>query len=87
MRILNSPNFVKEHDKIKKFIDSTSNENLKKQMKDLLNELIFKVKKLDQLHGDIVNIGKLSDKSQELRSNILEIRKKINKKLSESTNL
>lgn len=82
MQILGSDRFKKEYEQVKKFIDETKNETVKTELKSLLGELVFNIKKLDSMHRDIVNIRRLPDDSQDLRNKIIEIRKKINKKIN-----
>ena len=77
MQIFQSETFKKEYKQITDFISHTDNEDKKNEVKNLLKELVSYVKKVDSMHLDLVNIGKLSDDSNDLRTRIVETRKKI----------
>ena len=77
MQISQSETFKNEYRRITKFIDETNDTNIKNQIQSLLNELISYVKKIDNFHSDLVNIGKLPDDMSEARGKIVETRKKI----------
>lgn len=84
MQIVKSETFKKEQARITKFLSEDKDEHAKQHVKKLFNELMSNVRTLDQMHGDIINIGKLGDGSQELRSKIVDIRKQIDKIISKS---
>lgn len=77
MQISQSETFKKEYKQITDFINQTDSEKKKTEVQSLLKELVGYVKKMDTMHLDLVNIGKLSDDSGDLRNKIVETRKKI----------
>jgi predicted metal-dependent enzyme (double-stranded beta helix superfamily) len=79
MQILNSPKFKEEYKKISDFLNTTEDENKKLEVKQLLQELVSNVKKIDISHSDIIVSGKLHENASEARRKIFETRKKIYK--------
>lgn len=77
MQISQTETFKKEYKKIMEFIDRSDNEKKKIEVKNMLRELVNLVKKMDSMHMDIVSVGKLPDDSSDLRTRIIETRKKI----------
>lgn len=77
MQILHSETFKNEYRTITKFINETTDTNVKNQVQSLLKELVSYVKKIDNFHSDLISIGKLPDDMSEIRSKIVETRKKI----------
>ena len=77
MQIFQSETFKTEYRKITDFINQSADEDRKNEVKNLLRELVNCVKKMDSMHADLISIGKLSDDSNDLRTRIVETRKKI----------
>lgn len=77
MQIFKSERFTKEYTKISKYISECTNETIKKELRELLNELVLNVKKIDQIHHDLTVTNRLGGNNTESRDKILEIRKKI----------
>lgn len=77
MNILRSENFKKDQEKIQKFLSSTSNNELKKQIQGLYKDLINTVSQIDNIHTDLTLMNRLSDKSHDHRRKIADLRKKI----------
>lgn len=83
MQLIKNPRFVKEYEEFSNKIERLSDENIKKEMKQLLNQLVAAVKSIDREHGDIVLVKKLPQAVGEHKHTISEIRKKIVHKLME----
>lgn len=77
MQIFKSERFTKEYEMISKHISECTNETTKKELNRLSNELVFSVKKIDQMHQDLTITNRLGENNTELRDKILETRKKI----------
>lgn len=77
MQILNSENFKKDYKTIQNFIEQSSDDQVKNQVKSLLSELITHVRNIDNIHNDLALVSRLSDKTQESRNRIADLRKKI----------
>lgn len=77
MQILNSENFKKDYKTIQNFIEQSSDGSVKNQVKSLLSELITHVRNIDNIHNDLALVSRLSDKTQESRNRIADLRKKI----------
>lgn len=81
MRLLQHPNFVKEYtefsDKIAKISDPTQ----KKELEQLLTNLVFAVKALDRHHEETILYRKPSSSNGDRKNEITEIRKKLKNSL------
>lgn len=74
-------------DDIKKYQDSISkitDENTKTELKKLLNLLISEIKKIDSYHSEVSIRNNIGHVVSESRNNIISIRKKIERKISDS---
>ena len=75
-------NDVKRYNEI---IDGISNEQEKLEAKRLLNDLIYEVKNMDNMYVDMVYANQLPTMGNDMRTKIVEIRKKLDAKLKSST--
>jgi hypothetical protein len=71
-------NDVKRYNEI---IDGISNEQEKLEAKRLLNDLIYEVKNMDNMYVDMVYAKQLPTMGNDMRTRIVEIRKKLETKL------
>lgn len=62
-------------------IDKLINEQDKLEAARLLNDLIFAVKNMDNMYVEMVYAKQLSAQGNEMRTKIVEIRKKLDKKI------
>lgn len=76
-----SPKFREDFIKLTRQISRILDENLKSELEGLLKNLIFEVKKLDTIHGELIMHREISKEVSDSRNKIQEIRKKIDKKL------
>lgn len=78
--------FVKEFNEFNEKISKITNERLKSELVDLLNQLLFEVRKIDRQHHDAMLGIKLPTAVKENRDVITNLRKQIHRRLSESIN-
>jgi hypothetical protein len=83
MQISNSPIFVKEFNDFKNKINEVIDPNVKKDLTSLLNQLVTQVKLLEQVHNELVINPRLPSDTGERRSEIVNLRQQITKKLDE----
>jgi len=76
--------FVKEFNDFNEKISKITNERLKSELIDLLNQLLFEVRKIDRQHQDAMLGIKLPTAVKENRDVITNLRKQIHRRLSES---
>lgn len=76
-----NPKFIKDFNKLREEISQITDDNLKTELESHLKNLIFEVKKLDIMHGELSMHNALPKGVSDSRSKIQEIRKKIEKKL------
>lgn len=62
-------------------IDLLSDDNLKSEARSLVNNLLFEVKKMDNMYSDMVYNRQLNSTGNEFRENISLIRKRLEEKL------
>lgn len=78
-----SKHFLDEYKDFQTRISKMTNEPLKKELSGLLSKLVGEVKLLDSHHRDLVNTNNLPSMSADVKSNIMEIRKTISRKLKD----
>jgi hypothetical protein len=83
MQISQNERFQKEIKTIKDSLGKIPSEHIKKEIQNLLSELINQVRILDSHHSNIINTKTLSDSAGGTRDRILELRKKIFKTLKD----
>jgi predicted nuclease with TOPRIM domain len=81
LSLLKNERFLAEYNEWKNKIDDLDNPNLKTELQELLNKLVFEIKKLDNQHQELFSSHHLPIGVAETKSNIVDIRKKILKKL------
>jgi len=84
MQLLNTNKFQEEYKNFKTQIDNIQeNDQLKIELSDLLKILVLEVKKLDQQHNEMIISRRVPVGTDDIRSKILEIRKKLTKRLKD----
>lgn len=78
-----SEKFKTEVDNFNKKIESITNENIKTELTGLLRKLIHEVRLIDTQHQELFYGKKLSSTVSDNRQRILEIRKKLVKRISD----
>jgi hypothetical protein len=79
--IYKNKRFIEDIEKYNSVIKSMSNESQKQEAIKLLNDLIFEVKKLDNMYLDLVYSRSLGTSGNEFRDRIGSIRKKLETKI------
>jgi GTP-binding protein EngB required for normal cell division len=84
MLLEKSDRFQKEYKEIFNKISKISDERVKKETKDLLNQLTFAVKEIDRKHMDMVMTGgKLPVSASDTKDSLINLRKKIFSRLQD----
>ena len=83
LSIEKSEKFQKELNDWTMQLEKVTNENVKKEISLLLNNLVKQVRLLDNCHNDLGTTNRISTNTLEFRQAILEIRKAIHKKFHE----
>lgn len=81
LTVESSPRFKKEISDYKEKISKITNEDLKSELEDYLRTLVSEVRNLDVMHGELSVRRDLPSGVLDSRSNIISIRKKLEKKL------
>lgn len=77
MQLSNNPKFIEEYNQIKDFIEKSESEHIKKEVNDLLQKLINEIRIIDNYHNDLTNLRRMPDDISRSREKILDLRKKI----------
>ncbi len=80
-----SKRFQEDISKYSAAIQNIENESVKIEIKRLVNELMIKVKKMDDLHSEIIYTRQLPSMGKDFRDDIIGLRKKIETKIRENT--
>lgn len=83
LSIYNSERFQKEYNDFKTRISKVTDEKLKITLENFLNKLATHTKNLDNQHEEMVFSKQMRSMSGDLRDNITEVRKTLDKKLSD----
>ena len=81
--LFKSERFQKEYKEFKENISKIQNPQMKKELEDLLSKLVTEVKNLDNYHSDLIIGSNLPSSAPESKTKILEIRKRLNKRLAD----
>lgn len=79
MRLFTSERFQKEYQEFSRVLNEITHEETKKRLDNLLNELVREVKDIDKNHEELLINKKLPGFVDDSRTNLLEIRKKIDR--------
>lgn len=81
MQLSKSNQFQNEFKNFSDRVSRISNERIKKELEEDLRSLVNEVRMLDQLHQDLLFQKNLSGSTADSKNKLLEIRKRIAKKL------
>jgi hypothetical protein len=81
LTLLKSEKFQKEYKDFQDKISTVTNENIKKELEGLLSKLVNEVKSLDLQHQELSTTKQFPITASDARSNIIEIRKQIDRRL------
>lgn len=83
MRLEDNKKFREEFERFQNQISQITNENLKLELSGLLKDMLSEVRLIDQQHNQLFERKSLPTTVVDNRSKLLEIRKKIEKKLKD----
>jgi hypothetical protein len=83
MRLEKNERFVKEYSEFDRKISKISDDRIKKDMTQLLNQLLGEVRELDRKHQDLVISANVLSNATENREKLQTIRKKIVTRIQE----
>ena len=81
MRIEQSERFINEYNDFKNRINQIDNDSLRNELFSLLKQLLENVRKLDQQHQQLLVERRLPSTSENIKHDIINIRKSIYKRL------
>lgn len=85
--IIKHPRFQNDYKKYKEQIDQITNESVKSEAEKLLKELVQTVKRMDAMHLEMIFNKTISTLGTEMRENIIDVRKRLDRLLKETTKL
>lgn len=83
LRLGQSATFKNDYENFKNKIESISNSEVQKDLKILLDRLVYEVKSIDQLHSELSVSNRLPVGTTDTRHNLNSIRLEITKKLKD----
>ena len=83
LNLSNSPRFKEDYNNLSNRIDKITNEKLQSELKKLLVQLVNEVRNIDKNHERLLYDKKLPDSTVDSKSKLLEIRRKIDKRLND----
>jgi DNA repair ATPase RecN len=82
MQLSKSQRFLQEYEDFKNKIEKVSSPEKKKELIDLLNQMVNEVRALDNKHNEISQFSKLPSSVGDIRENLFNIRKTLSNRLS-----
>lgn len=83
-KVFNSERFQNDLKKYNSVLEKITNEEEKKELQKLINDLILNVKRMDNMYLDMVYSNQLTSIGTEMREKIIDIRKKLESKISKT---
>lgn len=83
MQLMKSERFLNEYKQFQDKISRISDQKIKLELTDLLKTLVRIVKEIDSKHRELSPEMKLPNELIDKRTDLLDVRKKISKKISE----
>lgn len=83
MQLSKSQRFLKEYEDFKNKISKISNPDKRKELTDLLNQLINEVKALDNKHNEITQMSRMPSSVSDIRESLSSIRKTLHSRLDD----
>ena len=81
LELIKSQKFQEDYNRYQSVILKMPDGNLKKEVTQLLNELVFEIKKLDQRHMEMINSRQMASVGTEIKQDITTIRKQLELKI------
>ena len=86
LELIKSQKFQEDYNRYQSVILKMPDGNLKKEVTQLLNELVFEIKKLDQRHMEMINSRQMASVGTEIKQDITIIRKQLELKIKDLQN-
>ena len=86
LELIKSQKFQEDYNRYQSVILKMPDGNLKKEVTQLLNELVFEIKKLDQRHIEMINSRQMASVGTEIKQDITTIRKQLELKIKDWQN-
>ena len=86
IELIKSQKFQEDYNRYQSVILKMPDGNLKKEVTQLLNELVFEIKKLDQRHMEMINSRQMASVGTEIKQDITTIRKQLELKIKDWQN-
>ena len=86
LELIKSQKFQEDYNRYQSVILKMPDGNLKKEVTQLLNELVFEIKKLDQRHMEMINSRQMASVGTEIKQDITTIRKQLELKIKDWQN-
>ena len=83
MRLEKNERFIKEYTEFNQKVSKISDERIKKDMIQLLNQLLGEVREIDRKHQDLIVSSSIVGSSTENREKLNSLRKKIVTRIEE----
>jgi hypothetical protein len=85
MLLEDNERFQKDIKRYSDAIEKINDSQAKLEAKRLLNDLIYEVKKMDNMYMDMIYSRQISTMGSDMRGKIVEMRKKLDSKLKQSS--
>lgn len=86
LELIKSQKFQEDYNRYQSVIFKMPDGNLKKEVTQLLNNLVFEIKKLDQRHMEMINSKQMASVGTEIKQDITTIRKQLELKIKDWQN-
>jgi hypothetical protein len=86
LELIKSQKFQEDYNRYQSVILTMPDGNLKKEVTQLLNDLVFEIKKLDQRHMEMISSRQMASVGTEIKQDITTIRKQLELKIKDWQN-
>ena len=87
LELIKSQKFQEDYNRYQSAILKMPDGNLKKEVTQLLNELVSEIKKLDHRHMEMINSRQMASVGTEIKQDITTIRKQLELKIKDWQNI
>lgn len=82
--LVKSKKFVEDISRYSKAIEHANDATVKAELSRMVNDLISKVKKIDEMHAELIYTKQIPSTGKDFRDDIHSLRKKIENKIKEN---
>jgi hypothetical protein len=86
LELIKSQKFQEDYNRYQSVILKMPDGNLKQEVSQLLNNLVFEIKKLDHRHMEMINSKQMASVGTEIKQDITTIRKQLELKIKDWQN-